>query len=183
MFGVAMTLLAAALVPQAEQLNGSALQMVNAMAEPLSAVALSFGVAAIYWISQQRRLSLLEQLSARQIALHLGFLFLIMLLPISTGIFARRQSAAAPVAIYGLHVTLIAVVNLALWLDVHRRVAVWLAVIPSAVAAVTLGAGCAIGLFYPAVAQYVWYAALAIPFVTRSVHRAILCVCQRNESE
>lgn len=178
-----MTLLATTLVPQAEQLNGSALAMLHAMAEPLSAVALSFAVAAVYWISQQRRLSMLEQLSPRQTALHLGFLFLIMLLPISTGIFARRASAAAPVAIYGTHVTLIAVMNLALWLDVHRRVAVWLAVIPSAAAVVILGGGCAIGLFYPGVPQYIWYAALAIPLVTRSAHRAVLYVGRRDDRE
>jgi uncharacterized membrane protein len=174
MFGVAMTLLATTLVPQAEQLNGSALEMLHVVSEPLSAIALSFAVAAIYWISQQRRLSMLEQLSPRQTTLHLGFLFLIMLLPISTGIFARRESAAAPVAIYGVHVTLIAVLNLALWLDVHRRFAVWLAVIPSAAAVVILGTGCAIGLFYPGVPQYVWYTALAIPLVTRFAHRLFI---------
>jgi hypothetical protein len=174
MFGVAMTLLATTLVPQAEQLTGSALGMLQAMAEPLSAVVLSFAVAAIYWLSQQRRLSMMEQLLPQHTAFHLGFLFLIMMLPISTGIFAQREAAAAPVAIYGAHITLLAAVNLALWLDVHRRVAVWHAIIPSIIAVIMLGSGFAIGLFTPWVAQYIWYAALTIPLLTPPLHQAYL---------
>ena len=174
MFGVAMTLLATALVPQAEQLTGSARVLLNAMEEPMSAVVLSFAVASIYWLSQQRRLSMIDGLSPRQTALHLGFLFLIMLLPISTGIFARHQDAAAPVAIYGAHVTLLATVNLILWIDVHRRFAVWQALVPSATAVIMLSSGFAIGLFRPWVAQYVWYGALAIPLVTGPLHTAFI---------
>ena len=174
MFGVAMTLLATTLVPQAEQLAGSTRVLLSALAEPMSAVVLSFAVASIYWLSQQRRLSMIDGLSPRQTAMHLGFLFLIMLLPISTGIFARHQVAAAPVAIYGAHVTLLAAVNLALWIDVHRRFAVWQAIVPSLVAVIMLGTGFVIGLFRPGVAQYVWYGALAIPLVTGPLHRAFL---------
>jgi uncharacterized membrane protein len=174
MFGVAMTLLATTLVPQAEQLTGSALEMLRTMAEPLGAVVLSFAVAAIYWLSQQRRLSMMEELAPRQTALHLGFLFLIMMLPISTGIFARRDESAAPVAIYGAHITLLAIANLALWIDVHRRISVWRAVIPAIAAVIMLGSGFVIGLVRPWAAQYIWYAALAIPPLTGPAHQAYL---------
>lgn len=174
MFGVAMTLLATTLVPHIDQLTGSALEMLQSLREPLGAVLLSFAVAAIYWIAQQRRLSMTELLTPRQTVLHLVFLFLIVLLPISTGLFARLGSTAASVAIYGAHITLLSAINLALWFEVHRRVEAWLAVIPSTLALVLLGSALAIGLIRPELAQYLWYTALAIPLLTRLVHRTIL---------
>jgi uncharacterized membrane protein len=174
MFGVAMTLLATTLVPHTEQLTGSALEMLRSLREPLSAVLLSFAISAIYWISQQRRLSMTELLTPRQTVLHLVFLFMIVLLPISTGLFARLGSTAASVAIFGSHITLLSAINLALWIEVHRRVDAWFAVIPSTSALVLLGSALAIGLIRPELPQYLWYTALAIPLVTRFVHRAVL---------
>lgn len=174
MFGVAMTLLATTLVPHIDQLTGSALEMLQALREPLGAVLLSFAVAAIYWISQQRRLSMTERLTPPQTVLHLVFLFLIVLLPLSTGLFARLGSTAASVAIYGAHLTLLSGTNLALWIEVHRRVDAWLAVIPATMALVLLGGALAIGLIRPELAQYLWYTALAIPLLTRHLHRAVL---------
>jgi hypothetical protein len=174
MFGVAMTLLATTLVPHIEQLTGSPLEMMQSLREPLAAVVLSFAVSAMYWISQQRRLSMTGQLPSWQTALHLAFLFFIVLLPISTGLFARTGSTAASVAIFGTHLTLIATVNLALWVGVHQQVEAWLAVVPAAVALTALGGGLAIGMVRPELAQYLWYFALAIPLLTRFVHRTAL---------
>jgi hypothetical protein len=150
--------------------------------EPLAAVVLSFAVSAVYWISQQRRLAMTDQLTPWQTALHLMFLFLIVLLPISTGLFARTGSTAASVAIFGTHVTLIAAANLALWIGVHQQVGAWLGVVPAAVALAALGGGLAIGMIRPELAQYLWYVALAIPLLTRPVHRAALHALGRDET-
>jgi uncharacterized membrane protein len=58
MFGVAMTLLATTLIPSVQTLAGSALDMLRAISEPLTAVALSFAISGAYWISQQCRLAM-----------------------------------------------------------------------------------------------------------------------------
>ena len=173
MFGVAMTLLATTLVPHIQHLTGSALEMMESLREPLGAVVLSFAVAAIFWISQQRRLSMTELLTPLQTTLNLVFLFLIVLLPISTGLLARSGSTAASVAIFGSHLTLIAAANLALWIVVHRRVEAWLGVVPATLALAVLGGALAIGLVRPGLAQYFWYIALAIQPAVRLVHRAV----------
>jgi uncharacterized membrane protein len=170
MFGVAMTLLASTLVPHIDDLKGAPLEMIKSLREPLLAVALSFAISAIYWISQQRRLAMTTVLTPAQTLLHMIFLFLIVLLPISTALFAHGASEAASVAIFGAHITLIACANLALWIGVHTRVPSWHAVVPAAVALAVIGAGFLVGLFRPTLAQYVWYAALLIgPVIRRTV--------------
>jgi len=183
MFGVAMTLLATTLVPHIEQLTGSALEMMRSLSEPLGAVVLSFAVSAVYWISQQRRLSMTDLLTPWQTALHLVFLFLIVLLPISTGLFAHSGSTASSVAVYGSHLTLIAAVNLALWIKVHRQVEAWLAVVPATLALALLGGALAIGLVRPGLAQYLWYLALAIPLLTRLVRRTALRISGHDDAD
>ena len=167
MFGVAMTLLASALVPHLDDLKGAPLEMIKSLREPLVSVALSFAISAIYWISQQRRLAMTTVLTPGQTVLHMIFLFLIVLLPISTALFAHGASEAASVAIFGAHITLIATANLALWIGVHTRVPTWHAVVPAALALAVIGGGFLVGLFRPALAQYVWYIALLVSPVTR----------------
>ncbi len=171
MFGVAMTLLATTLVPYADRLTGSALEMMRALSGPLTAVALSFAISAIYWISQQRRLSMTQRLTPWQMRLHLVFLFLIVLLPISTGLFARQGSTPAQVVIYGAHLILISATNLALWIEVHQRIDVRFAVVPSTLVLVLFGAGLVVGLFRPWLAQYIWCAGFAMPSLTRVAGR------------
>ncbi len=177
-FGVAMTLLATTLVPLTDRLTGSALEMMRVLQEPLSAVVLSFAVSVVYWMSQHRRLSMTKLLTPWQLSLHLLFLFLIVLLPISTGLFARTGSTAASVPIYGGHLTLISAANLALWIGVHRQVEAWAAVVPAALALVFLGGAFAVGLVQPAAAQYLWYSAFAIPMLTRWAHWAAVRISQ-----
>ncbi len=145
--------------------------MLRSLSGPLTAVVLSFAISAIYWISQQRRLSMTQLITPWQMTLHLVFLFLIVLLPISTRLFAHTGSTAATVGIYGSHLTLIAAVNLALWIEVHRRVDAQLAIVPAALALTLFGGALAIGLVRPGLAQYLWDGAFAIPLLTRFVNR------------
>jgi hypothetical protein len=172
MFGVAMTLLASTLVPHIDALTGAPLDMIRSLREPLLAVVLSFAISAIYWISQQRRLSLTTELTPVETLLHLVFLFLIVLLPISTALFAHGRSEASSVAIFGAHITLIAVANLTLWIGVHSRTPAWHALLPASLALGVIGGGFVAGLFRPTMAQYVWYAALLIGPITRRLGSA-----------
>ncbi len=113
-----------------------------------------------------------------QLSLHLLFLFLIVLLPISTGLFARIGSTAASVPIYSAHLTLISAVNLTLWIGVHRQVEAWAAVVPAALALMLLSGAFAIGLERPQAAQYLWYSAFAIPLLTRWAHWAVVRISE-----
>jgi uncharacterized membrane protein len=51
---------------------------------------------------------------------HFVFLFLIVLLPISTAL-SGRGATVPVVLIYGAHLVLLAFVNLLLWVEVHRK--------------------------------------------------------------
>jgi uncharacterized membrane protein len=95
------------------------------------------------------------------------FLFLIVLLPISTALFAHGRSEAASVAIFGAHITLISAANLALWIGVHARAPAWQAVLPAAIALTIIGSGFLVGLVRPTLAQYFWYAAVFSGSFTR----------------
>jgi len=118
-----MTLLATTLVLSVQTLSGSALDVGRQMSGQLGAVVLSFAISGAYWMSQQQRLALTRSVTSWQTRLHLIFLFLIVLLPISTSIFGRSGTTQAAVTIYGTHLVLIARPHLLLWIDVHRRVA------------------------------------------------------------
>src|SRR5690349_15707925 len=90
MFGVAMTLLATTLIPSVQTLTGSALDMLRGLREQLVAVALSFAISGAYWMAHQRRLAMTRSVSTGRARLHLVFLFLIVLLPISTSFYGYR---------------------------------------------------------------------------------------------
>ena len=160
-FGVAMTLIATTLLPSVQTLKGSALDMLRDMRGELVTVAFSFAIAGSYWIVQQRRLAMTRSVTVRQTLLHLGFLFLIVLLPLSTGLWGRDGAIPPVVMIYGTHLVLIAVFNLLLWIDVHRSVAVRPQIVRSSAALSLLVAALAIGTVWPRIAQYVWCATLA----------------------
>ncbi|MBV9537569.1 MAG: DUF1211 domain-containing protein [Acidisphaera sp.] len=166
-FGVAMTLLATTLLPSVDALTGSALQMLSALRAPLTGVALSFGISALYWMSQHRRLLVTDELTSGQIFLHLLFLLLIVLLPLSTELAERSATVAAAVVVYGLHLTLIAALNLALWIGVRRQPGAHTAIMPSALAVVMLAGSVVVGETRPELATYFWYATLALPLLSR----------------
>jgi len=97
---------------------------------------------------------------------HLIFLFLIVLLPISTSLFGRTGSTQAVVTIYGTHLVLIGLMNLLLWIDVHRRVAAHGGVAGSSLVLALFVAALAIGEVRPAIAEYLWFTAFAEPLLT-----------------
>jgi uncharacterized membrane protein len=169
MFGVAMTLVATTLLPSIQAHKGSVLDMWPGMKGELITVVLSFAISARYWVSQQQRLAMTASVTPRQTWLHLVFLFLIVLVPISTSLpgLAGSDTIQGSIIIYGVHITLIALVNLLLWIEVHRSVAAHLQIVRSALALTLFVVGLAIGTVRPDLALYPWFLVFAMPQVSR----------------
>jgi len=169
MFGVAMTLVATTLLPSIEAQRGSVLAMLASMNGELVTVVLSFAISARYWVSQQQRLATTAAVTPLQTWLHLLFLFLIVLIPITTSLpgLAGSNARLSSVMIYGSHLFLIALVNLLLWIEAHRSVAAHLQIVRSSLALLLLGAALVAGAIQPSAAFYAWFAALTPAFFSR----------------
>jgi uncharacterized membrane protein len=161
MFGVAMTLVATTLLPAIQAHKGSVLDLFQEMSGELVTVVLSFGISARYWISQQQRLAIERSLTGRQAWLNLVFLFLVVLVPISTSLpgLAGREAIESSVLIYGAHLSLIATVNLLLWLELRHKPRARDAAKRSAQALAFFLAALAVGAFYPSLAFFLWIGA------------------------
>lgn len=175
MFGVAMTLLATSLLPAAESLKGSALEMLATISGGLGAVVLSFAISAAYWVSQQRRLAMTASVTPWQTVLHLVFLLLIVLVPLTTGLPGAGGSnpSKATVLIYGAHLALIALVNLLLWIEVHRLVAAHGEIARSGLSLAVFIVALVVGSMRPAFAQYLWFSVFPMALLGRSLTRRI----------
>lgn len=172
-FGVAMTLLATTLLPEVLTLKGSALDLVNDVKWQLLTVMFGFAVSGSYWVVQQRRLAMTAFVTVRQTLLHIVFLFLIVLLPLSTGLWGRGGVTRSVVMVYGTHLTCIALVNLLLWIDVHRSVAAHAPIVRSGMALVLFVAALAVGTVSPLVAQLLWFVVFATSLLTANVTRRL----------
>jgi uncharacterized membrane protein len=176
MFGVAMTVLATTLLPSIQANKGSVLDMLAAMNGELVAVVLSFAISARYWVSQQQRLAMTKSVTSRETWLHLTFLFLIVLVPISTSLpgLVGPRVVRDSVLLYAIHLSTIALVNLLLWLEVHRVAVAHIHVVRSVMSLALVLIAVAVGAFWPQGAVYLWLAVLAAPmaggYVTRRLY-------------
>jgi uncharacterized membrane protein len=134
-------------------------------------VALSFAISGSYWIVQQRRLAMIRTVTPLQTLLHFLFLFLIVLLPFSTGIWGLYGETRPVVVIYGSHLLLIALVNLLLWIDMHRSVAAHAQIVRSSVAAALFVLALVLGSIWPVFAPYLWFAVFATSFIGPNLAR------------
>lgn len=173
MFGVAMTLVATSLLPAVEAHKGSVLSMLRDLSGDLICVVLSFGVSARYWVSQQQRLAMMKSLTPHQTVLHLAFLFLIVLVPISTSLPGLTGSDAqqGSVMIYGTHLALLSLLNLLLWIEVHRNVDAHLQIVGTCSALGLLVIALAVGALRPGLALYVWILVMPVQPLTRALVR------------
>jgi uncharacterized membrane protein len=172
-FGVAMTLQAATLLPSIQSLNGSVADVIQGMRSQLIAVALSFAISGSYWIVQQRRLAMIRTVTPLQTLLHFLFLFLFVLLPFSTGIWGQIGETRPVVVIYGGHLLLIALVNLLLWIDVHRSVAAHAQIVRSSLAVALFVLALLLGSIRPVFAPYLWLAVFATSFIGPELARRL----------
>jgi uncharacterized membrane protein len=176
MFGVAMTLVVTTLLPSIQTHKGSVLDMLPGMNGELVTVVLSFAISARYWVSQQQRLAMTGSVTPLQTWLHLVFLFLIVLVPISTSLDGLTGSGAqlGSVMIYGVHLFLIALVNLLLWVEVHRTVVAHPQIVRSSLALALFAAALPVGAMRPSLALYLWVAVFATPLLARYLTRRFL---------
>jgi uncharacterized membrane protein len=116
-FGVAMTLLAYDL-PKARGFAKapSWIDLVNAYAQPLIALMISFIVAGMFWFSHNRRLAVAPEGSRGEVFLNLIFLLSIIILPVTNGLYGTYRLDSVVAVIYGVHLTFVATLNALLWL-------------------------------------------------------------------
>jgi uncharacterized membrane protein len=172
-FGVAMTLQASTLLPSILTLKGSALDILHDLRGQFIAVALSFAISGSYWVVQQRRLAMIRSITPLQTLLHFLFLFLFVLLPISTAIWGQYGETRPVVAIYGTHLMLIALVNMLLWMHVHRSIAAHAQIVRSVLALALFVVALALGTVKPVIAPYLWFAVFATSFIGSGLARRL----------
>jgi uncharacterized membrane protein len=175
MFGVAMTLVVTTLLPSIQAHKASALSALSEMSGELVTVVLSFAISARYWISHHQRLAMTRSPNRREIWLNLVFLFLIVLIPISTSLpgLVGAATDSDSVVIYGTHLALMALVNLLLWLEIHRRAAAHEQIVRSTIAFALFALAAPIGALWPHVAVYLWLAVLIAPRGSRYIARRL----------
>jgi uncharacterized membrane protein len=172
-FGVAMTLQASTLLPSILTFKGGALNILHDLQGQFIGVALSFAISGSYWLVQQRRLQMTKTLTPLQTLLHFLFLFLIVLLPLSTALWGQYGEIRPVVVIYGTHLMLIALVNLLLWMDVHRSTAAHAQILRSAVALSLCVLALVLGAVKPVIAPYLWFAVFATSFIRKDFARRL----------
>src|SRR5258708_27724047 len=97
-FGVAMTLLAYDLPKASGFAKAPAWpDLLNAYAQPIIALVISFVVAGLFWFSHHRRLAIAPEGSRPVVFLNLLFLLSIVILPVTNGLYGsyRLHSAVA----------------------------------------------------------------------------------------
>ncbi|MFY9615328.1 MAG: TMEM175 family protein [Candidatus Dormiibacterota bacterium] len=104
-FAVAMTLLVLGVaLPAASEVKagdeGALLKALIALSPRLVAYVLSFMTLGIFWVGQQAQLTHLQRSNRRFTWIHLGFLFGITLVPLSTGLLAQFIGFRVAVVIY-----------------------------------------------------------------------------------
>jgi uncharacterized membrane protein len=167
MFGVAMALVVTTLLPSVQAYKGAVIGVLPNLNGELIAIVLSFAISARYWVFQQQRLAMTSTVTPLQTLLHLTFLFLVVLIPISTSLSGLTGSGArlVPVMIYGSHLFLLALVNLLLWVEVHRDVGAHLQIVQSSIAVSLLVAALAVAAMRPSLALYVWFTVPTTPLL------------------
>jgi uncharacterized membrane protein len=172
-FGVAMTLQASTLLPSILTLKGISLDILHDMRGQFIAVALGFAISGSYWVVQQRRLEMTKTITPLQTLLHFLFLFLFVLLPFSTAIWGQYGETRPVVVIYGTHLMLIALVNMLLWMDVHRSTAAHAQIVRSALALSLFVVALVLGAVKPVIAPYLWFAVFATSFIGPDLARRL----------
>src|ERR1700694_2594889 len=97
-FGGAMTLLAFGLPKARRVANAPAwMELVDAYAQPVIALMISFIVAGVFWLSHHRRLTFAPEGSRGEVFLNLIFLLSIVMLPVTNGLYGvyRLDSVGA----------------------------------------------------------------------------------------
>jgi uncharacterized membrane protein len=163
-FGVAMTLLAYDLPKASGFASAPAWKdLLNAYAQPVIALMISFIVAGVFWLSHHRRLVAAPECGRGIVFLNLLFLLSIIVLPVTNGLYGSYRLDSVVAVIYGVHLTTIAALNALLWMFALRGRGhpelLATAIFPMLVFVL----GTAVAWAAPGIAQFVWSLAFASP--------------------
>jgi uncharacterized membrane protein len=164
-FGVAMTLLAYDL-PKASQFVSVPVwtDLLQAYAQKIVVLMISFIVAGVFWISHHRRLALAPEGSRAIVFLNLLFLMSIIVLPATNGLYGTFRSSGLITVIFGVHLIAIATLNAFLWfLAVKGRDDRWEILATAFFPVVVFLIGTAVAFVAPSVSVFVWYLAFGSP--------------------
>ena len=119
-YAIAMTLIVLELhVPEASS-SGDLIRGLAALGPSLFSFALSFAVLSVYWVGNAASLARHARVDRPALLLNLLQLFLISLLPFTTGILGRYPDLSAAVVIYGLHLLALSLVQYANFVYILR---------------------------------------------------------------
>ena len=163
-FGVAMTLLAYDL-PKARGFAKapSWIDLVNAYAQPLIALMISFIVAGMFWFSHHRRLAVAPEGNRGEVFLNLIFLLSIIILPVTNGLYGTYRLDSVVAVIYGVHLTFVATLNALLWLLALRGRGDPELLATAIFPVFALVFGAVMAAVAPFVAQFLWCLAFGAP--------------------
>ena len=163
-FGVAMTLLAYDLPKASKFAHAPAwIDLVRAYAQPVVALAISFVVAGLFWLSHHRRLTFAPEGNRGEVFLNLIFLLSIVLLPVTNGLYGVYRLDSVVAVSYGVHLIVIAGLNALLWLLALRGRPNPELLATAMFPLIVFVIGTAIAFVAPSVAQYTWCLAFGAP--------------------
>ena len=164
-FGVAMTLLAYDL-PKASQFANapSWIDLVNAYAQPLIVLTISFIVAGLFWFSHHRRLAIAPEAGRGVVFLNLLFLLSIIILPVTNGLYGVYRLDGVIAVIYGVHLTVIATLNALLWILALQGRGDPQLLATALFPVLVFVLGTTVALVVPSAAQFFWCLAFGAPF-------------------
>jgi uncharacterized membrane protein len=167
-FGVAMTLLAYDLPRNAQLANPPGwADLYHLYAPRLTALALSFVIAGIFWFSHHRRLARQPEASRGVVFINLIFLLSIVLLPAMNGLYGNYGQASAVAMLYALHLTIIAALNAWLWWLALRDVRPRYELVGALFPLLVFVPGIALAGIAPRYAPYFWFLAFGALVVRR----------------
>jgi hypothetical protein len=169
-FGVAMTLLAYDLPKGKISLASPDWAAIwQAYGSHLIALLLGFIVAGIFWLSHQRRLAYAPHAGRPVVMLNLVFLLLIILLPVTTGLYGTYFDVRDIVILYGAHLLTISALNGGLWLAAVAPRGDWAMLAGPAFSSFVFVIGLIVGAVAPTAARFVWPFAFIGSFITSFV--------------
>src|SRR5947209_15259024 len=174
-FGVAMTLLAYDLPKASRFPNAPAwIDLVNAYAQPIIALTISFIVAGVFWLSHHRRLTFAPEGSRGEVFLNLIFLLSIVMLPVTNGLYGVYRLDSVIAVSYGFHLTVIAGLNALLWVLALRGRRDPELLVTAVFPVIACAFGTAMAAVAPSVAQFTWWLAFAAPLAGWAARRFTL---------
>jgi uncharacterized membrane protein len=182
-FAIAITLLAIDLrVPALPggQTDRSFLEALATLGPSLFAFCISFLAIALFWVGHYRTFRYVVDADGRLIAINLGFLFSVAILPFPTSIIAAQAQLPSAAIVYASFVVVTGIMSTVLWIypaqvahlvspgvtpAIARHVTIRAAVIP-----IVFGLSIPVALISPPLAWLMWFLAAPVQAIVTRRH-------------